>query len=52
VEGRGKIRLSEIERRFICQACGCRGAEVRPSWHMDNSPGGNVAALRNFGAFC
>lgn len=24
------IRLSDIEPRFICQACGRRGAEVRP----------------------
>jgi hypothetical protein len=24
------LRLSDIERRFVCQACGRRGADVRP----------------------
>jgi hypothetical protein len=24
------VRLSDIEPRFVCQACGKRGAEVRP----------------------
>ena len=29
------IRLSDIEDRFICAACGKRGADVRgdPDWH-------------------
>jgi hypothetical protein len=26
------VRLSDIEDRFVCQACGKRGADVRPDW--------------------
>jgi hypothetical protein len=26
-------RLSDIEPRFSCQACGRHGADVRPDWH-------------------
>lgn len=26
------MRLSEIEQRFVCQACGSRGADVRPDY--------------------
>jgi hypothetical protein len=31
------VRLSEIESRFTCQACGARGGDVRPrfSWEAD-----------------
>jgi hypothetical protein len=25
-------RLSDIEPRFTCQACGAKGADVRPDW--------------------
>jgi hypothetical protein len=34
------IRLSDIEPRFICAACGKRGAEVRPdlSWNKSTVP--------------
>jgi hypothetical protein len=27
------VRLSDIEPRFTCQACGQRGADVRPDWN-------------------
>lgn len=29
------VRLSDIEPRFVCQACGTKGADVRPDfdWH-------------------
>jgi hypothetical protein len=27
------VRLSDIEARFTCHACGQRGADVRPDWH-------------------
>ncbi|MBR0974901.1 hypothetical protein [Bradyrhizobium japonicum] len=27
-----EMRLSDIEPRFICSACGMRGAEVRPDF--------------------
>jgi hypothetical protein len=26
------MRLSDLEPKFICQACGRRGADVRPDW--------------------
>jgi len=26
------IRLSDVEPRFVCAACGRRGADVRPDW--------------------
>lgn len=26
------VRLSDIESRFVCQACGKRGADIRPDW--------------------
>jgi hypothetical protein len=26
------VRLSDLEQRFTCQACGRRGADVRPDW--------------------
>jgi hypothetical protein len=26
------VRLSDLEPRFTCQACGRRGAEMRPDW--------------------
>lgn len=26
------VRLSDIERQFVCQACGQRGADVRPDY--------------------
>ena len=28
-------RLSDIEPRFTCQACGQRGADVRPNFHWE-----------------
>src|SRR5215831_4446528 len=27
-----EVRLSDIEPRFTCEACGRRGADVRPDW--------------------
>ena len=31
-------RLSDIEPRFVCKACGKRGADVRPDFHWDKPP--------------
>ena len=31
-DGRGSLRLSDIEDRFFCQVCGKRGAEIRPKF--------------------
>jgi hypothetical protein len=29
------VRLSDIEPRFVCSACGKRGADVRPDFNWD-----------------
>jgi hypothetical protein len=34
--GRITFGLSDIESRFTCQACGQRGADVRPNFHWEN----------------
>lgn len=26
------VRLSDLEPRFICKRCGCRGADIRPNF--------------------
>ena len=31
------LRLSDIEPRFVCKACGKRGADVRPDWQSVES---------------
>jgi hypothetical protein len=38
----GDMRLSDLEPRFICAACGKRGADVRPnfSWDVIRPKGG------------
>jgi hypothetical protein len=32
-------RLSDLELRFTCQACGTRGADVRPDFNWDKEVG-------------
>jgi hypothetical protein len=32
------IRLSDLEELFVCQACGRRGADIRPDWNWDKKP--------------
>jgi hypothetical protein len=32
------VRLSDIEPRFTCQACGRKGADVRPDFDWDTRP--------------
>ncbi|WP_441280014.1 hypothetical protein [Bradyrhizobium sp. 63_E2_N1_3] len=32
------VRLSDLEPRFVCQACGHRGADVRPDFNWNASP--------------
>jgi hypothetical protein len=27
-----KVRLSDLEPRFVCEACGTRGADIRPNF--------------------
>jgi hypothetical protein len=36
------VRLSDIEPRFVCKACGHRGADVRPDFNWDRRPVGGV----------
>ena len=36
------VRLSDLETRFVCQACGKRGADIRPDFNWNNKP---VAAM-------
>ena len=31
------IRLSDLEPLFVCQACGQRGADIRPDWDWELS---------------
>jgi hypothetical protein len=32
------IRLSDLESMFVCQACGQRGADIRPDFDWDKEP--------------
>jgi hypothetical protein len=32
------IRLSDIEPRFVCKACGKRGADARPDFNWKKEP--------------
>jgi hypothetical protein len=32
------LRLSDIEPRFVCEACGKRGADVRPDFNWKGAP--------------
>jgi hypothetical protein len=38
------VRLSDVEARFVCRACGKRGADLRPDFNWDRQPG--ATALR------
>ncbi|WP_407176745.1 hypothetical protein [Bradyrhizobium sp. STM 3562] len=39
------VRLSDIEPRFVCEACGHRGADVRQDWQtVRKSPAAVVGA--------
>jgi hypothetical protein len=33
------VRLSDIEPRFVCSACGKRGADVQPNFNWNKMPG-------------
>jgi hypothetical protein len=33
-----ELRPSDLERRFICKACGKRGADVRPDFNWSRTP--------------
>jgi hypothetical protein len=32
------VRLSDLEPRFVCKACGKRGADVRPDFNWNKLP--------------
>ena len=36
------VRLSDIEPRFTCQACGTKGADVRSNFQWEKEQRGNV----------
>jgi hypothetical protein len=36
------VRLSDLEARFVCKACGKRGADVRPDFNWDKAPSGGM----------
>jgi hypothetical protein len=36
------VRLSDLEARFVCKACGKKGADVRPDFNWNKNP---VAAM-------
>jgi len=38
------VRLSDLEPRFTCQACGTKGADARPNFHWDEEARSGVAA--------
>jgi hypothetical protein len=38
-----QVRLSDLELRFTCQACGTRGADVRPDFNWDKKQPGQAA---------
>jgi hypothetical protein len=38
------LRLSDLEPRFVCTACGKRGADIRPDFRRDK-PGGLTVRL-------
>jgi hypothetical protein len=40
------IRLSDLEPLFVCQACGRRGADIRPDWYWDTRSSEQRAAQR------
>jgi len=38
------VKLSDIEDRFVCRACGLRGADVRPDFNWSSQPTLSVMA--------
>jgi hypothetical protein len=32
------VRLSDLEGKFVCRACGTQGADVRPDFSWDKKP--------------
>jgi hypothetical protein len=42
------LRLSDVEERLVCQACGKRGAEVRPDFRYPKTAG-NLSPRRDEG---
>ena len=42
------VRLSNTEPRFVCTACGRRGADVRPNFHWQGAPVGGMGYRKSF----
>jgi hypothetical protein len=44
------VRLSDLKPGFVCQACGIKGANIRPDFEWDKARNGCVAiSLGNVG---
>ena len=41
-----ELRMSDIEDRFACTACGKRGADIRPDWRTVERPHGKLHEMR------
>ena len=41
------VRLSDIEPRFTCQACGTKGADLRPNFHWEREAREGAEPNRN-----
>ena len=37
-----RLRLSDIKSRFVCTACGKRGADVRANFNWEKRPAGDM----------
>ena len=37
-----EMRLSDLEPRFVCSACGKRGADVRPDFNLNRTTVGRM----------
>jgi hypothetical protein len=47
------VRLSDLEPKFTCQACGRRGADVRPNFHWEaEARRAKVSAAADHGIPC
>jgi hypothetical protein len=40
------VRLSDLEAQFVCQACGIKGADLRPDFNWQKKYSGRTAEER------
>jgi hypothetical protein len=41
------VRLSDLEPLFVCQACGIKGADVRPDFNWDRTDRSSMQATKH-----